>query len=172
MISFLLGVVACVLAVVAGGSWWTLFAAAPFAIPGRIGPLVGTVALFVFLPFALAPAWASLLLAASGALALLALLRRVGGRMPWVALPWWFAALVVILAGSPYLPPAGVWVDSDLALRLRILLLAVIALVGGAVTYRPRYRNEPAPPGSPPVGGLGGAAPGGPGSTGGRDAKR
>lgn len=172
MIAFFLGALACLLALGAGGSWWVLLPAVGFAVPGRIGPVAGLALLVVLLPFDLVAPWASLLLGGSGVLGAAAVLHRLGGRVPWVALPWWLGGLVLLLVVLPYLPPAGVWVASDLALRLRIVVLAAIALVGGAVTYLPRYRNPPAPlagGGAPPVGGN---APGGPGTTGGLDDTR
>ena len=69
MIAILLGLLAAGLGLLAGGPWWILAAAAPFAIPGRIGPTVGTVALLVLLPWASGPWWRDLLLLTAGILA-------------------------------------------------------------------------------------------------------
>ncbi len=170
MIAILLGFLAAGLAVAVGAPWWILVAAIPFAIPGRIGPAVGAVAVVALLPWGSGPFWHDLLLFMSGLLAGWGILYRMGHAVPWVALPWWLAGLLALEWVWSVAGPRSYWSHSDVAIRLRIVVLAAAACVGLALHYFPRYRNDapaPAPP-LPP------GAPGerGGGTAGGRDETR
>jgi len=143
MMARILGGAACALAFVLGAPWWACVAAlAGFMVPGRLAPVAGTIVVLAFLPAGIGPAWTSLALVAVGTLAAAACLVRLGGAIPWVALPWLGGVAAILLLAWPFLPPDGFWEGTDVAVRARILVLAAVAMVGMAVTYRPRYRDE------------------------------
>jgi hypothetical protein len=176
MIAVLLGLLAAGLGVAAGGPWWILLAAAPFLVPGRIGPAVGALAIVALLPWGAGPLWKDLLLFAAGVLAGWGVLHRIGHTVPWVAVPWWLAGFLLLELAWSVAGPRSYWTDSDVAIRLRIAVLAAAACVGLALHYFPRYRYEgpgPAPGGAGPPG-IAGPAPGegGGGTAGGRDETR
>lgn len=145
MIARLLGAAGAACALLAGAPWWlALPAAALFLPPGRLAPLAG-LALTVAAPrLADASPLGDMAAFAAGALAALAVLHRVGGRLPWVALPWFGGLALVAALTWTYLPPPTFWTQSDVGARARLLALAALALVGCTLSYRPRYRN-PAP---------------------------
>jgi hypothetical protein len=165
MIAVLLGLLAAGLAVAGGAPWWTLLLAAPYAIPGRLGPAIGAFLVVLALPWGAGELWKDALFLSCGLLAGWGTLHRIGHAVPWVAVPWWlggFAALEVLWRVAP---PAGYWTGSDLTVRLRILVVAAAMAVGFAAHYLPRYRNEASSRGSrvlpaaPGPGGGGGGAP-------------
>jgi hypothetical protein len=158
MIPILLGAAAAAAALLAGAPWWlALPAGALFALPGRLAPAAGAVAVAASLPWDASGAIASLLCWAAGTLAALAVAMRLGGTVPWVALPW--AAGLVVLAELAWraLPPEGFWSGGDLAVRARLALLGAFALVGLALSYRPRYRNVEEPGAAAGASGTAGA---------------
>ena len=165
MIPTLLGVAAAVAAFAAGAPWWlALPAAALFAIPGRLAPAAAAVATAAILPWGAAGLLPALLCWAAGTLGALAAAMRLGGAVPWVALPWTAGLVLLTELAWPLLPPDGFWTASDVAARARLGVLAALALVGLAVRYRPRYRNvDP---------GAAGAAAGASGTAGALDESR
>jgi hypothetical protein len=176
MIAVLLGLLAAGVAVVAGAPWWTLLLAAPYAVPGRLGPAAGAFLVVLALPWGAGDLWRDFLFLACGILAGWGALYRLGHAVPWVAVPWWVAGFAALELLWRALPPPGYWTDSDLAVRLRILVLAAAACAGLAARYLPRYRNEASSRGGarPGPGGPGGGAPadGGGGTAGARDDTR
>ena len=141
MIPLILAAVAAALGLLAGAPWWILLAALPAAVPWRWPPVVSAVAIVALLPWGDGPLWMALACFTAGLLAAWAALHRLGAAVPWVAVPWYFAGVLVLGALWPVLPPAGYWADADVAIRARILVLAALAVVGGAVRYLPRYRD-------------------------------
>lgn len=170
MIAILLGFLAAGLGLAVGAPWWILVAALPFAVPGRLGPAIGAVAVVALLPWGLGPLWQDLLLFTAGLLAAWGVLYRMGHAVPWVAVPWWIGGLLAVEWIWSVAGPPGYWTESDVAVRLRIVVLAAAACVGLALHYFPRYRNDA--PG--PVAPLPPKAPGdgGGGTAGGRDETR
>lgn len=179
MIAALLGFLAAGLAVAGGAPWWTLFLAAPYAIPGRVGPAVGAFLVVAALPWGAEALWKDVLFLACGILAGWGALHRLGHAVPWVAVPWWLGGFALLELLWRFAPPAGYWTDSDLAVRLRIVVLAAAVCVGLAVHYLPRYRNDASSRGGPRAGPVGGGAAaggtpadGGGGTAGARDDTR
>lgn len=142
MIAVLLGLLAAGLGVASGAPWWTLLLAAPYAIPGRLGPALGAFLVVMALPWGAGAVWKDALFLACGLLAGWGALHRIGHAVPWVAVPWWLGGFALLEVLWRVAPPAGTWTDSDLTVRLRILVLAAALAVGLAVHYLPRYRNE------------------------------
>ena len=162
MIPLILALLAAALGLLAGSPWWILLAALPAAIPWRLPPVISAFAIVALLPWQAGPVWLDLACVVAGVLAAWAALHRLAGVVPWVALPYLVGLVLVLGILWPFLPPEGYWVDSDVAVRARILVLAAVAVVASAVHYLPRYRN-PA---------LGSDWTGGLGTSGGRDETR
>lgn len=146
----LLGAGAALLAFLAGAPWWAaLLGAVLFQVPGRIAPLLGTVAVVALLDPATGPWWRDLLCLACGILAGLACLARLARTLPWVALPYVAGGVVLLSLLWARLPPApehAFWTGTDLSVRARIAVLAALMLVASSLRYLPRYRNVPSPP--------------------------
>ncbi|HEX2066926.1 MAG TPA: hypothetical protein VHI93_08955 [Candidatus Thermoplasmatota archaeon] len=152
----LVGAGAATLALVAGAQWWGALAAATiFQLPGRLAAALGAAAVLASLAPATGDSWRAVPAFAAGTLAAWAALLRLAPRVPWVAVPSYVAAALGLAVLWPVLPPAGFWVDSDVAARARILALACLALLGAAL-YGARYRNVPDAAGGD-GGGTGGA---------------
>ncbi len=167
MIPLILAAVAALLGLLAGAPWWILLFALPAAIPWRLPPALGAIAIVALLPWAPGTA-GQLACFAAGLLAAWSALHRLGGAVPWAAVPWVGGAVLLLSFAWGVLPPAGYWSDSDVAIRARIVVLAALAAVAGAATYLPRYRNPaPGPAPGPPA-----ADSGALGTSGGRDDKR
>lgn len=149
MIARLLGAAAAACALLAGAPWWLALPAAALYMPrGRLAPMAG-LALTVSAPrLADAAPLGDIAAFAAGVLGALALLHRVGGRLPWVALPWFGGVALLAALAWAHLPPDTFWTQSDVAARARLLALAALALVGCTATYRPRYRNPAPAPGA------------------------
>lgn len=145
MMPLLLAALAAALGLLAGGPWWILLAALPAALPWRLPPALAAVAIVALLPWDAGPLWKDLACAAAGVLAAWAPLYRLARVVPWVALPWYLGAVLVLGFLWPVLPPSGYWVDADVAVRARILVLAAVAAVAGASTFMPRYHDWTAP---------------------------
>lgn len=167
MIAALLGLLAAGLAVAGGAPWWTLLLAAPYLIPGRLGPAVGAALVVLMLPWGAGALWKDALFLASGVFAGWGALHRLGHAVPWVAVPWWLAGFAALEALWRVAPPAGYWTGSDVAVRLRIVVLAGAMCVGLAVHYFPRYLNEASSRvrDEPPAGGAAGPPGAGGGGT-------
>lgn len=162
----LLGAGAAALAFLAGAPWWAALAgAALFQAPGRLAPLLGAVATVALLDAGTGPWWSDLLCLASGVLAGLACMARLGRGLPWVALPYVGGGVLLLSLLWDRLPPEPTqpfWTGTDLSVRARIAVLAALMLVASSLRYLPRYRNVPSPPAPPtppeaPGGGTAGA---------------
>lgn len=140
-----LGVAACGLALAAGAPWWSLLALLGFLLPGRLAPIAGTLLMVASLPAPVLGGWRGLLQAVAllgcGTLAAWACFLRQGREVPWVAVPWFVGAALLLCAAWLVLPPSGFWTGSDVAARVRILALMACAIVLGTLGYLPRYRN-------------------------------
>lgn len=141
LVPLLLAGVAALLGLLAGAPWWILAAALPAAAPWRWPPVLSAAAIVALLPWGTGPLWMDLACFTAGLLAAWAALHRLGGAVPWVAVPWFLGGLLALGLLWPVLPPAGYWADADVAVRARILVLAALAVVGSAVHYLPRYRD-------------------------------
>lgn len=141
MIPLILALLAAALGLLAGSPWWILLAALPAAIPWRLPPLLSAIAIVVLLPWQAGPVWLDLACVTAGVLAVWSALHRLAKVVPWVALPYLIGAVLVLGILWPLLPPEGYWVDADVAVRARILVLAAIAVVASALNYLPSYRS-------------------------------
>lgn len=138
MMPRLLGVAACLLAFAAGAPWWTITPAAALFLLGQRWALLPALVLnLAFLP-AGQGFLADVLAVAAGMLAASSVLLRLGGRWPWVALPVAGALVVALAVLWPVLPPSHFWVDSDVAVRVRLGVLMLLALVLMTLTYPAR----------------------------------
>jgi hypothetical protein len=111
-------------------------------VPGRLGPAAGAFLVVMMLPWGAGEPWRDGLFLACGILAGWGALHRLGHAVPWVAVPWWLAGFAVLEALWRVAPPAGYWTGSDVAVRLRLVVLAAALCVGLAAHYLPRYRND------------------------------
>lgn len=163
MIALLFGL-ASVAAALAGGGWWPLLivAAGLHAVRRRWSTPLAVLVTVASLPFDLQSTLQDGAAALAGALGAVALALRWTARIPWRALPVASVALLAILLSWSQWPPHGFWDSSDVAVRARLSVLAVLALALLVWSYGPRYRNRVEAPSE------GGAA----GTTGARDEAR